>query len=227
MIPCNRCGENNDGDSRFCVSCGAPLSGLAGTHSRAPGPTSNQPPVASGGYTPASPQVREADFRNSLAFAETAPPVQKDDLWSIPLDRQPAHTGTAIPGPPDLALEYRQSIHPADVPNDAPTVLAGFLVSYDANPLGQSWPIVQGPNQLGRAGAGADADIEFPHATVSSRHAVILASARPGRLLLIDQASTNGTFVNETALQPDHQWPLRDNDVIRFGLFKVIVKIIP
>lgn len=223
MIPCNRCGENNDGDSRFCVACGAPLSG----HSRAPGNMSNKPLENTGGYTPASPQVREADFRNSLAFAETAPPVhQKEELWAVPLERPQAASATAAPGPMDVP-EFRKSLHPADVPNDAPTVLAGFLVSYDANPLGQSWTIVQGQNHLGRAGAGADADIELPHATVSSRHAVILASSRPGRLLLIDQASTNGTFVNETPLQPDQQWPLRDDDVIRFGLFKVIVKIIP
>lgn len=181
------------------------------------------PPVA---YTPASPQVRDGEFRNSLAFAETAPPVQRDQVWALPLEK-PHAGGTVAPAPVEATPELRNSIHPADVPADAPTVLAGFLVSYDANPLGQSWSIVQGPNHLGRAGAGADTDIEVPHATVSSRHAVILASARPGRLLLIDQASTNGTFVNETPLQPDQQWPLRDNDVVRFGLFKVIVKIIP
>lgn len=236
MISCNRCGENNDGESRFCVSCGAPLSGLSATGSQGTGSHSRVPPahgvgaaspVNPGGYTPASPQVRDADFRNNIAFAETAPPVQKDELWALPLDKPQTHGLTAAPAPLETAAELRKSIHPADVPADAPTVLAGFLVSYDANPLGQSWPLVQGPNHLGRAGAGADTDIEVPHATVSSRHAVILASARPGRLLLIDQASTNGTFVNETALQPDQQWPLRDNDVIRFGLFKVIVKIIP
>lgn len=224
MIPCNRCGETNDGDSRFCVSCGAPLSGLAGTHSRAPGAVSNKPPSTTGGYTPASPPVREVDPNRNLAFAETAPPVPREQAWDLPIARRaPNEPVPAVAG----AVDLRRSIHPADVPNDAPTVLAGFLVSYDANPLGQSWPIVQGSNQLGRAGAGADADIELPHATVSSRHAVLLASARPGRLLLIDQASTNGTFVNETALQPDQQWPLRDNDVIRFGLFTVIVKVIP
>lgn len=195
-----------------------------------PGGSSGAPfAPAGGGYTPASPVVREADFRQSLAFAETAPPVhQKEELWALPLDKPHGnHSITAAPAPLEPTAELRQSIHPADVPNDAPTVLAGFLVSYDANPLGQSWAIVQGPNHIGRAGAGADADVELPHATVSSRHAVILASARPGRLLLIDQASTNGTFVNETALQPDQQWPLRDDDVIRFGLFKVVVKIIP
>ncbi len=249
MIPCNRCGETNDGESRFCVACGAPLSGQAASvaprpevrspgptssgaasHSRVPGGTSTKPLVPTGsGYTPASPVVREADFRNSLAFAETAPPVHnKDEIWALPLDKpHVSHSTTAAPTPLEPTAELRKSIHPAEVPGDAPTVLAGFLVSYDANPLGQSWPIVQGPNHIGRAGAGADADIEMPHATVSSRHAVILASARPGRLLLIDQASTNGTFVNETALQPDQQWPLRDDDVIRFGLFKVVVKIIP
>lgn len=224
MISCKRCGHSNDLGSRFCVGCGSPL---------------EKP----NDYTPASPAVRQADFVNSLAFAATTPPeLHKDQAWGLPLDKPPqsnphhrAYTeAPAAPQGSDAtvaipqrdAYDVRLSLHPAEVSPDAPPVLAGFLVSYDANPLGQSWPIIQGPNNIGRAGAGADADIELQHATVSSRHALILAAATPGRMLIIDQASTNGTFVNETALAPDQQWPLRDGDVVRFGLFKAIVKIV-
>lgn len=242
MISCKRCGNSNDTGSRFCVGCGSPLespdpsAGGARPPSEA-GLSTNASNPALADYTPASPAIREADFVNSLAFAATTPPeLHKDQAWALPLDRPPqARAHTEAPSPPhDATLtipqrdayDVRVSINPAEVSPDAPPVLAGFLVSYDANPLGQSWPVIQGPNNVGRAGAGADADIELQHATVSSRHALILAAATPGRMLIIDQASTNGTFVNETALVPDQQWPLRDGDVVRFGLFKAIVKIV-
>jgi pSer/pThr/pTyr-binding forkhead associated (FHA) protein len=102
----------------------------------------------------------------------------------------------------------------------------GFLVSYEANALGQSWALHQGDNMVGRAGAVAGADIEIPHATVSSRHAQIQASAHPGRALITDLGSTNGTFVNETTLARDQKRELCDGDRVRFGLFTVIAKII-
>jgi hypothetical protein len=244
MISCKRCGQTNERGSRFCVSCGSALESAESSGDVAR--ISSNPVVDSlspkgNDYTPASPAVRQADFVNSLAFAATTPPeLHRDQAWDMPLERHQQaslRSHTESPGPvlgtdatvsiPQRdAYEVRGSMNPAEISPDAPPVLAGFLVSYDANPLGQSWPVIQGPNNIGRAGAGADADIELQHATVSSRHALILAAATPGRMLIIDQASTNGTFVNETALVPDQQWPLRDGDVVRFGLFKAIVKIV-
>jgi pSer/pThr/pTyr-binding forkhead associated (FHA) protein len=109
---------------------------------------------------------------------------------------------------------------------DAPRVLAGFLVSFDGNALGQSWVIHQGTNLLGRLGASAGADIELPHATVSSRHATIAAAAHPGRMFLQDHGSTNGSYVNDAPLQPQQQHPLKDGDRVRLGLFNLIVKIV-
>jgi pSer/pThr/pTyr-binding forkhead associated (FHA) protein len=105
-------------------------------------------------------------------------------------------------------------------------VLAGFLVSYDGNVLGHSWVVHQGRNLVGRVGAASGADIELPHATVSSRHAILYASAHPGRLVLRDQGSTNGSFVNDTVLQPEDRRELRDGDRVRLGLFTLIVKIV-
>jgi pSer/pThr/pTyr-binding forkhead associated (FHA) protein len=105
-------------------------------------------------------------------------------------------------------------------------VLAGILVSYESNPLGQSWTLHQGSNLVGRAGAVAGADLELPHATVSSRHALLTVAAHPGRVVITDFGSTNGTFVNETALVPHEPRELRDGDRVRFGLFAAIVKII-
>lgn len=112
------------------------------------------------------------------------------------------------------------------MPLDGPRTLVGFLVSYDSVELGQYWPIHQGRNVIGRHGAATGLDIEITHPTTSSVHAVLLGAARPGRVVVEDAGSTNGTFVNDNPLAPSQRWELRDGDRVRFGLFDTIVKII-
>ena len=55
---------------------------------------------------------------------------------------------------------------------------------------------------------------------------VLLASATPGRVVVEDTSSTNGTFVNDNALAPGQRWELRDGDRVRFGLFNATIKIV-
>jgi hypothetical protein len=160
-----------------------------------------------------------------LEFAETAPPLLGEDVLSRKIvdrgkvQRRPITGSGDNHRAPDVAPVV-------NVPPDAPRVLAAMLVSYESNPLGQAWMLHQGSNLIGRAGAAAGADLELPHATVSSKHALFMASAHPGRVVVTDFGSTNGTFVNETALQAHEPRELRDGDRVRFGLFPVIVKII-
>jgi hypothetical protein len=113
-----------------------------------------------------------------------------------------------------------------DIPLDGPRTLVGFLVSYDAVALGQYWPVHQGKNVVGRQGAATGLDVEIAHATTSSVHAVLLAAAKPGRVVVEDTGSTNGTFVNDNVLAVGQRWELRDGDRLRFGLFDTTVKII-
>lgn len=105
-------------------------------------------------------------------------------------------------------------------------VLAGFLVSYESTELGVFWPIYQGQNVVGRKGAAPGLDIEIDHPTTSSRHAVIHATARPGKLRVEDPGSTNGTFLGEHMIEKNKPQELRDGESVRFGGFNVIVKII-
>jgi hypothetical protein len=113
-----------------------------------------------------------------------------------------------------------------ELPLDGPRVLVGFLVSFDNVELGQYWPIHQGRNVVGRQGVASGIEIEISHPTTSSLHAVVLAAARPGRVLVEDTGSTNGTFVNDNALSVGQRWELRDGDRVRFGLFNTVVKVI-
>lgn len=114
---------------------------------------------------------------------------------------------------------------PDQAPQAGPRVLAGFLVSYETE-LGQAWHIYQGANTIGRLEAAEGLDVELDHPTTSSRHAVIHATARPGRMSLEDLGSTNGTFRGDNKLEPHTRVDLRDGESIRFGGFSVMVKII-
>jgi hypothetical protein len=115
---------------------------------------------------------------------------------------------------------------PETVEPNAPRALAGFLVSYEGSELGSFYPIHQGQNLVGRKGAAPGLAIELEHGTTSSRHAMILASARPGRVKIEDVGSTNGTFVGDLMLERGKKHELKDGDVIRFGGYVTIIKII-
>ena len=102
--------------------------------------------------------------------------------------------------------------------------LAGFLVSYQDDPLGKFWPLWQGRNGIGRADTGQKLDIEIAHGTTSTHHAAI--DCEGGRFVLHDLGSTNGTFHNEDAIGFKGRRELRDGDKIRFGGFSVITIIV-
>ena len=99
-------------------------------------------------------------------------------------------------------------------------------MSYEANELGVFYPIHQGQNLVGRKGAAPGLHIELEHGTTSSRHALLLATARPGRLKIEDTGSTNGTFVGDLMLERGKRHELKDGDVVRFGGYVTIVKIV-
>lgn len=180
---------------------------------------------------------------SSLPFAETAGPsqpsaavqAQRAAIAAVERVQQSMSPGPAAPsGPPPVFAQTQAatgampgvSQDPELVPENAPRILAGFFVSYDTQPLGRMWPIYQGKNRVGRQGAAPDLDIGIDHPTASTRHALVYASAAPGRVKIEDTGSTNGTLVNGSRLPVGVRHELRDGDRIRFGLLSAIVKII-
>ncbi len=179
-----------------------------------PAPAAAPPVAASGSAARASaaqaPVLIAAPARSPAPLAPAATPA--------PVPRGTGRPGAPLPRPArDLA---------ADFPLEGPRTLVGFLVSYESVDVGQYWPVHQGRNVLGRQGAATGLDIEISHPTTSSLHAVLLANARPGRVLVEDTGSTNGTFVNDNVLAPGQRWELRDGDRVRFGLFDTVIKIV-
>jgi hypothetical protein len=205
MRDCQQCGEQNQASARFCVACGTPLSGTPGAVEvlPAPEPAEQAPALDAAG---AAPELL------SDAGGSEAPP-ESDRLDPRPV----AHSV------PSADLAPNSEDEGAAV---GPRILVGFLVSYETVDIGQYWPLHQGRNVLGRQGAATGLDIEVAHPTISSLHAVLLASAQPARVVLEDTNSTNGTFLNEAPLAPGQRCELRDGDRVRFGLFNTIIKVI-
>jgi hypothetical protein len=190
----------------------------------------------------AAPAAPAAPSKDPSAYAATAPPPTNEEF-----DRQQGSKPPAAPVGPQAAYGAPPPVYvPPGAPMPAPSappppvaapvaptaadptlrVLAGFLVSYETTELGVFWPIYQGQNIVGRKGAAPGLDIEIDHPTTSSRHAVIHATARPGKLRVEDPGSTNGTFLGEHMIDKNKSHDLRDGEAVRFGGFNVIVKII-
>lgn len=183
-----------------------------------PAPPPGFPPQPHHGYAPPQSPGFDASPPPGQGYAPPgygpppAPPIQQPGAPAFPqVSTTQASPGTANTEPEQAPL--------------APRVLAGFLVSYETE-LGQAWHIYQGTNTIGRLEAAEGLDIELDHPTTSSRHAIIHATARPGRMSLEDLGSTNGTFRGDVKLEPHTRVELRDGESIRFGGFAVTVKII-
>jgi hypothetical protein len=201
-----------------------------------------QPPGAPQAAPPAAPAPSGgAHSKDPSAYAATAPPPTNEEFDRLHQQNQaapPAAYGAPPPAyaPPQAAPPPAPSAPPPPAAASAPPgptvsdpslrVLSGFLVSYETTELGVFWPIYQGQNIVGRKGAAPGLDIEIDHPTTSSRHAVIHATARPGKLRVEDPGSTNGTFLGEHMIEKNKSHDLRDGEAVRFGGFNVIVKII-
>ena len=213
----------------------APMPGAGGPP---PGMPAGPPPGQPAGPPPGAPAGGPPNW-DPAAFAATAPPPTAGEHEAA------QRAGAPPPAPPEPAPAPVPEAHkdtpppqgpapqsagagrdPLEVPGDAPRTIAGFLVSYEGNDLGTFWPIHQGKNVVGRKGAADGLDIEVDHPTTSSRHAVVHASARPGRLKVEDPGSTNGTFVNDNRLAKGVHQELEDGDTLRFGGYAVTVKIV-
>jgi pSer/pThr/pTyr-binding forkhead associated (FHA) protein len=72
-------------------------------------------------------------------------------------------------------------------------------------------------------GRGASCDVRLPDPSVSQRHAVL--SAQGAEYQIIDEGSTNGTFVGGVRLSPKAPRALRSGDMVRVGRVWLEVRV--
>ena len=118
--------------------------------------------------------------------------------------------------PPEMAPGSR------DRPGEGDTRhIVGVVITYTWRPQGQLFPIYEGKNFIGRADVSDEAlprpcDIQIPEDTqMSAEHALILY--RQGNCEIIDQETTNGTWVNGKSLRSNQGEELPDHATIRTG----------
>lgn len=83
----------------------------------------------------------------------------------------------------------------------------------------QSELVYEFEQDLVRIGRGPAADVRLPDPTVSALHAAI--RLRGSRYVLIDEGSTNGTWVGGSRLPVGRPHPLSDGEEIQVGIFRI------
>ena len=169
-----------------------------------------------------APQQYGQPAQPQYGYAQPPQAPQQPAYGYEPAPQQPAFAAPAAPQAAQQPAAYQP---PPPQPLPA-TALRGFLVSYQANPAGDFWPLTGGRKLIGRANSGENSDIPLADATTSSRHAAISVDGTAGTITLEDTGSTNGTFVNEEHLGFNGRRELKDGDKIRFGGYVAFVKVI-
>src|SRR5205085_130298 len=90
--------------------------------------------------------------------------------------------------------------------------VVGWLVALTGASRGESYPVRMGRNVLGR---DRRSDIVVNDDQASSHHADLVFRPEERRFILMDHNSTNGTYVNESEIEPRRDLILED--VIRIG----------
>ena len=117
----------------------------------------------------------------------------------------PANGGGA---PPD-ASDQGAAANPPSPPSSKASGGAGSKLTFDGERV-----------VLGR---GSGCDVRLPDPSVTLRHASI--RAKFAEYTLVDEGSSNGTYVNGVRLTPHLPNPLRNGDVVRLGRVVIDVRI--
>ncbi len=97
--------------------------------------------------------------------------------------------------------------------------LIGWLVSYDIDPAGIDFKLYGGKTKIGRSN---HCKIIVNDSTISEEHVLMLC--KDEKIILQDELSANGTFVNGKRIE--ERVLLNDGDEVKLGSVTFIIKII-
>ena len=100
---------------------------------------------------------------------------------------------------------------------NAKRYVVGWLVGINGASRGESYIVRMGRNVIGR---DRRSDIVVNDDQASSHHADLVFRPEERRFILMDHNSTNGTYVNETEIEPRRD--LLPKDIIRIGSQKFL-----
>jgi hypothetical protein len=127
----------------------------------------------------------------------------------------PTSAGRNETPPPLERTVAIQKIAPAA--GEAKRYVVGWLIGLSGKTRGESFSIRIGRNILGR---DRRSDIVINDDQASSHHADLVFRPEERRFILMDHNSTNGTYVNETEIEPRRDLAMKD--VVRIGSHKFL-----
>jgi FHA domain len=140
-------------------------------------------------------------------------------------ERQRTVVGSPRPNPPEAHRVTRAMAGPAQPGGHVGTGdtrrLTGMLVTFSWRPEGEYFPVREGKNFIGSGDVSSEAvhrscDIRIPQDnTMSSEHALILC--RQGNYEILDQISSNGTFLAGQMLKANQGADLPNYSEIKTG----------
>ena len=143
-------------------------------------------------------------------------PVEKKIVTEkeIPVEKK-------IPVEKEIVTEKEIAIEKEVVVKDSSSLnrLVGWLVSYDIDPAGIDFKLFKGRIKIGRS---KHCEIIVNDSTISEEHVLLLC--KDEKIILQDELSANGTFVN--GKQIEERVLLKDGDEIKLGSVTFIIKII-
>ena len=143
---------------------------------------------------------------------------------------EPVRRPTAVPPPPTLARREGADVVAESEPVDRTVAVqkldplaqpkryvVGWLIGLNGAARGESFPVRIGRNVLGR---DRRSDIVINDDQASSHHADLVFRPEERRFILMDHNSTNGTYVNDSEIEPRRDLAVKD--IIRVGFHKLL-----
>jgi FHA domain len=174
---------------------------------------SPMPRAVPSGPAAAAPAEREAPMPRALPTAAAA--AHRSDRDAGALNARPALAAAGSGSLSAVALspiERTVAAQRLDASKQLKRYVVGWLVGLNGPLRGESFPLRMGRNVIGR---DRRSDIVINDDQASSHHADLVFRPEERRFILMDHNSTNGTYVNETEIEPRRD--LIEKDVVRIG----------
>ena len=142
---------------------------------------------------------------------------------------KPPRRPTAVPPPKTVArhdaavavehepVDRTVAVQKLDPLAQAKRYVVAWLIGLNGSVRGESFPVRIGRNVLGR---DRRSDIVVNDDQASSHHADLVFRPEERRFILMDHNSTNGTYVNESEIEPRRD--LATKDIVRVGSHKFL-----
>ena len=218
---CPSCGKANKPAAKFCKFCGSAISANYKTCANG----HNYDATLAGCHYCPKPAATNTT-QDNMTSAKTVLDTPEIEPEKTTLDTKTAQPET--PAKSESKVEQDKIIKTSKPPvtmtgGEKPVEkikkLAGWLVTFDLNPEGTDFKLYQGKLKIG---SDQSSEIVLDDPEVSDEH--VLIHCGDNKILLQDELSANGTFVNGNKI--DSRIELKDNDEIKVGKTSFKIKII-